>query len=299
MASSRPNTVTRTARALVLLTLALSLGSLASLGAKSEPAYWARPGHAAPGMPALAASATPAATSTVIASATASFPTTAEVDTAVAWAKRRKGVVAFAVARTDGRIRGLHVNEQFVTASVVKAMLLVSYLRTHGTLSSSAKSELTSMIHVSDTAAATAIYRTVGDKGLRRLAKAADMKHFSVSVSWGRAKLTPCDQALFFLHMDPLVPRAHRAFARQLLSHIVGYESWGIPEIARPAGWAVFFKGGWRTTTRGQLVHQIARLERKGEPSIAIAVMTDGDPDMDYGIGTIRGITKQLLGLSK
>lgn len=124
------------------------------------------------------------------------------------------------------------------------------------------------------------------------------MKHFSVSVSWGRAQLTPADQARFFLHMDSLIPKHHRALARQLLSHIAAYESWGIPAVARPAGWVVFFKGGWRTTVRGQLVHQIARLERKNS-TLAIAVMTDGDPDMNYGIETIRGVTARLLGLKK
>jgi hypothetical protein len=68
--------------------------------------------------------------------------------------------------------------------------------------------------------------------------------------------------------------------------------------VARPAGWTVFFKGGWRGTVRGQLVHQVARLERHGQ-TISIAVMTDGDPDIDYGIDTIRGVTSRLLGVTR
>ena len=43
------------------------------------------------------------------------------------------------------------------------------------------------------------------------------------------------------------------------------------------------------------LVHQVARLERHGQ-TISIAVMTDGDPDMDYGIATVQGVTARLLG---
>jgi hypothetical protein len=63
--------------------------------------------------------------------------------------------------------------------------------------------------------------------------------------------------------------------------------------VARP-GWHVFFKGGWRGTGLGQLVHQVARLER-GRTRFAMAVMTDGDPSMGYGITTIQGVTARLL----
>jgi hypothetical protein len=56
----------------------------------------------------------------------------------------------------------------------------------------------------------------------------------------------------------------------------------------------VFFKGGWRGTVLGQLVHQVARLER-GPLRFSLAVMTDGDPSMGYGIGTIRGVAARLL----
>jgi hypothetical protein len=152
------------------------------------------------------------------------------------------------------------------------------------------------MIEVSDNNAATAIYGVVGDAGLYRLASAAGMTRFSVSVSWARALITPADQARFFYRMDRLVPERHRAFARYLLSHVTFSQSWGIPVATRPAGWAVFFKGGWRGTSRGQLVHQVARLER-GQTMCAMAVMTDGDPSMSYGIDTIRGVAARLLGL--
>ncbi len=68
----------------------------------------------------------------------------------------------------------------------------------------------------------------------------------------------------------------------------------GVLAIARPLEYAVFFKGGWRSTGLGQLVHQIGGLERPGRP-FAMAVMTDGDPSMSYGIDTIQGVTQVLL----
>ena len=74
----------------------------------------------------------------------------------------------------------------------------------------------------------------------------------------------------------------------------MSYQSWGIPHVARPR-WRVLFKGGWRSTGRGQLVHQVARLERH-HATFSMAVMTDGDPTMGYGISTIEGVTAKLVG---
>ena len=114
------------------------------------------------------------------------------------------------------------------------------------------------MIHVSDNNAATKTQSYVGDAGLDGVARAAGMTNFSgVRQPGGRALLTPADQARFFFAMDSLIPPQFVGYARFLLSTIVGYESWGIPAVARPRGYRVFFKGGWRPTPRGQLVNQI------------------------------------------
>lgn len=229
----------------------------------------------------------------------AAVPTTAAVAAATSWLKHRRGVVGYATIDSGGKMYGYHVDQRFVTASVVKAMLLVAYLRHNPKPGRWAIRTLTNMIHVSDNDAATAIYRKVGDKGLREVARAAGMTRFWVGGgTWGKAQLTPADQARFFLRMDSLLPSRDVGFARGLLSHISSAQSWGIPAVARPAGWTVFFKGGWRTTNRGQLVHQASRLESHGT-TISIAVMTDGDPTMGYGIATIRGVTQRLLGIAR
>ncbi len=186
---------------------------------------------------------------------------------------------------------------RFVSASVVKAMLLTSYLRklgsAHRGLDGGSRSILYPMIHVSDNNAATAVWRRVGDAALRRLAHRAGMTDFSITGIWARAQISAADQARFFFEMDSLIPRQFRGYARYLLSHISGGQSWGIPSVTRPR-YATFFKGGWRGTVLGQLVHQVARLER-GPLRFSLAVMTDGDPSMGYGIGTIRGVAQRLL----
>jgi hypothetical protein len=278
---------------------AAQAGSVGRAGTASSVAALA-PRLSVAGAATLATPAPDPTTSTPAPTSTAAsiVPTASRVAAATKWVRSRQGLVAFAVIDSSGKLSGYHVNMRFVTASVVKAMLLVGYLRTHTTLSAWAKSTLTGMIHVSDNNAATAIYKIVGDAGLRKVAKVAGMRNFSVSVSWGRAQLTPADQARFFYKMDKLIPKAHDAFARYLLSHITASQSWGIPATARPKHWTVFFKDGSLGTTRGQLVHQVARLE-KGGTTFAVAVMTDGDPSMRYGINTIVGVTRRLLWLAK
>ncbi|MHB8656659.1 MAG: hypothetical protein ACYC91_01695 [Solirubrobacteraceae bacterium] len=54
------------------------------------------------------------------------------------------------------------------------------------------------------------------------------------------------------------------------------------------------FKDGSEPTALGQLVHQVDRLEGHHR-RFAIAVMTDGDPTMQYGIDTIQGVAGALL----
>jgi hypothetical protein len=226
------------------------------------------------------------------------YPGRGSIGAATRYLAHRAGVTSFAVVGSEGRMYGAHVHRRFVSASVVKAMLLVAYLRMlhdeHRGLDSHSRSNLYPMIHVSDNSAATRVWSMVGDHRLRRLAHAAGMADFSIHGIWANAMISAADQARFFFEMNRLIPRHFRGYANGLLSHIVGYESWGVPAVARPRGWKVYFKGGWRPTNRGQLVHQVGRLERRRE-RIAIAVMTDGDPSMAYGIRTIQGVTGKLL----
>jgi hypothetical protein len=203
-----------------------------------------------------------------------------------------------AVVDANGREHGLNLHETFVSASIVKAMLLVAYLRAlaahHGTLGATSQALLYPMIHVSDNKAAEAVWDRVGNSGLEQVADRAHMTDFVLGSDWANEGISAADQARFFYVMDSLIPRHFRAYARGLLSDIDSTESWGIPMAGRPR-WQVFFKGGWRLTGTGQLVSQIARLEQRRR-RIAIAVMTATDPSMGYGEETIEGVTARLLG---
>jgi len=231
--------------------------------------------------------------------APAGYPRRAAIAAARSYLGGRDGYTSFAVIDSEGRMHGSHVHRTFVSASVVKAMLLVAYLReaagAHRALDEEDRELLQPMIHYSDNEAASAVWERIGNPRLRALARRAGMTDFSIEGDWASAQISAADQARFFFGLRELVPARFRHLADHLLSHIAGYESWGVPAVARPRGWRVYFKGGWRGTWRGQLVHQIAWL-RKPHERVAIAVMTDGDPSMEYGIDTIQGVARRLLG---
>lgn len=223
------------------------------------------------------------------------FPGRAAIVAARRYLARRAGRTAFAVLDTAGRLHGARMHAQFASASVVKAMLLVAYLRRLGDrgarLEAGARARLRPMIRVSDNGSASAIFAAVGRAGLARLARRAGMTRFRPSGIWGATLITAADQARFFRRQDRLVPRRFRRYARRLLSTIARSQSWGIPAVARPR-FKVFFKGGWNPA-RGR-VHQAARLER-GTRRLAVAVLQDGTPSPGYGAATIAGAMRRLL----
>jgi hypothetical protein len=248
----------------------------------------ATPGRATPGSDSAAASRTRA-------TSPAAPPLTDGPAIAAArrFAAAREGDVAFAVLEPSGRLRGLRPTALFPSASVSKAMLLVAILRrARGRELTPAERELLRpMVTASDNDAADAVYAQVGDAGLAAVGEAAGMRRLALAGAWSEAGLTPADQARLFLRLDAVVPARHRRYARRLLSEVVAWQRWGIPEVvARRPGAAAYFKGGWRPG----LTHQVALVER-GPRRIALAVMTSGGPDMAYDEDTIAGIARRVL----
>jgi beta-lactamase class A len=221
---------------------------------------------------------------------------------AIAEARRfaadRAGLVSFAVVDSRGRHHGLGGDRGYVTASVVKAMLLAAELRRLARegleLDATTDAALRAMITYSDNGAADTIYSRVGDVGLLEVARSAGMTRFSVEGYWGNAQITATDMTRLFADLDRALPPRFREFGLGLLGSVIPEQSWGIPAGAGER-WAVRFKGGWRSTALGQLVHQVAEL-RDGGRTVAIAVLTDGQPTQAYGIETVRGIAARLVG---
>jgi len=228
----------------------------------------------------------------------AGYPAKPQMDRVRDFLDERGGVAGVAVIDSNGRVRSTHGRRRFVSASLVKAMLLVSYLRKVNAedrgLSRSERSRLARMIKVSSNRAASWAYQRVGDDRLRRLAKRADMHQFGIHGWWTNAYTSARDQARFFWGLRALTPKRFRAYALDLLRSVHRSQSWGIPRVARRRGFSVFFKGGWRPTSLGRLVHQTGFV-RRGRVRFSLAVLTDANPSFSHGVGTIQGVTRRIV----
>jgi Beta-lactamase enzyme family len=176
-------------------------------------------------------------------------------------------------------------------------MLLVAYLERPSVarrgLRPVERGLLAPMIERSDNGDADVLDEIVGAAGLRALARRAGMGAFiPAEPVWGESEITARDQTRFFLHIERLLPRRHRAFAMSLLAGIVPSQRWGVGRVA-PRGWRLYFKGGWGSGT-GLIDNQVALL-RRGCAGLSVAVLSMHDGSHAYGKLTLRGIFARLL----
>jgi hypothetical protein len=215
------------------------------------------------------------------------------VENAAAYARTRDGTVAFAV-RTQRGTAGAGLDRAFTSASITKAMLLAAYLRQPAVrsraLQPSDRNLLTPMIRWSSNEDASRVNHLLGPGALERLARRAGMTSFStLPECWSCSRITARDQSRFFLAVDRLLPRRHRAYGMGLLGRVVPRQRWGVALVA-PKGWRLYFKGGWT----GSVDHQVALLVR-GHRRVSVAVLTSGSPSHAYATETLRGVFGRLL----
>ena len=224
------------------------------------------------------------------------FPSRARIRAAQRYVRGR-ALSSFAVIDSHGRLHGFAPRRRYISASVVKAMLLVAYVRQIGNRLPDAgeRATLGPMITLSDNDSASAIHARVGDAGLLALARRAGMRDLTVAGHWGSVFFSAADQARFFWRLPSFVPPRSRPYARRLLSSIVPAQRWGFSRVSLRAGWRTFFKGGWRQTGLGSLVHEAARFER-GRARFSLAVLSDANPSHGYGTETLRGVAARLFG---
>jgi beta-lactamase class A len=217
------------------------------------------------------------------------------VEEAQKYAAGRQGHVGFAVVDEYARLHGHNAAGHFESASVVKVMLMVAYLRDarNRGLDDRDRHLLAPMIKRSANAPASEIYLQVGARALHKLARDAGMKGFSTGPTWGASRIAPGSQARFLYEVERYIPDRHVDYALRLMADIVPRQRWGIPpEI--PQGWHIRFKGGWAPEAAGWKINQVAMITN-GDRRLAVAVLTRGNPSKGYGEATVRGVAERLL----
>ena len=245
---------------------------------------------------ALCLLATPAVAST----APGEYPWAKQLKVAKRFAADRAGKVSIGIVDEDRHFHGYRANRRYSSASAVKVMLMVAFLR-HGDnddqpLTDADEALLEPMIKRSDNGAATTIRNIVGNDALVRLANRAGMQRFQPAVSWGASQITARDQAQWMFEIERHIPKRHREYAMNLLTKIITRQRWGIPP-ERPHGYEIHFKGGWAPSGNpGWTINQVAQLDPGGRGDhFSIAILSRQNPSKDYGITTLRGVAEKLL----
>jgi len=217
------------------------------------------------------------------------------VEAARKFAADRRGHVGFAILDEEGGLRGHNAGAHFESASVVKVMLMVAYLRRarNRGLDDHDRSLLAPMIKHSANGPASTIYLQVGAGALHDLARDAGMKGFSTGPTWGSSRITAEGQARFLYELERFIPRRHTHYALRLMADIVSRQRWGIPPTV-PQGWHIHFKGGWAQESASWKINQVALLTN-GDRRLSLAVLTRGNPSAGYGHATIKGVAERLL----
>ena len=215
---------------------------------------------------------------------------------ATQFALARDGVTAIAV-HTQSDTYGFRARRQFYSASVLKSMLLVAYLRQRDVrsrpLTRAEERLLGPMIRRSANKPASALVTRLGAARISRFARRAGMRSFvPVTGLWGRSLITAEDQARYFMRIDSLIPPRHREYAMGLLETIVERQRWGVARV-QPAGWRLYFKGGWGSGT-GAVENQVALLTN-GERRISLAILTHRSRSHAYAKKTLEGVARRLL----
>jgi hypothetical protein len=217
------------------------------------------------------------------------------VEAAKRLAADRRGKVGFALVDEQGELHSHNAGAHFESASVVKVMLMVAYLREarNRGLNDHDRNLLAPMIKRSANAPASQIFLDVGAGALHKLARDAGMKGFSTGLTWGSSRIAPGSQARFLYELERYIPERHTDYALRLLADIVARQRWGIPP-AVPQGWHIRFKGGWAPEAAGWKINQVAQITN-GDGRLALAVLTRGNPSQGYGHATIKGVAERLL----
>lgn len=219
----------------------------------------------------------------------------------VRYLQTRQSVVSIAVfnAKT-GAVTTLNSQTSYVTASIVKATIMATLLwqsqNTGQPLTPVENNLMTTMIEDSDNTSATDLWDAAGQAaGIASFLHAAGISHTVPGANgyWGLTETTVLDQVRLvklLSYPNPLLSATSRAYADNLMEHVVGFEDWGVSSGALGHA-TVMLKNGWLPIgAAGWEINSIGRLSGDGR-NYVIALLSRNNPSESYGIQTLDTVS--------
>lgn len=186
------------------------------------------------------------------------------------------------------------------TASIIKvnilALLLYQSQRRGGGLSEETKETAASMIEYSDNDSATDLWNMVGGQSAVAAFDAKIGMHATTpNVDWGLTTTTPGDQLTLLKLIalpNKVLDNASRAYARNLMEHVVSYERFGIG-WGTPSSATVAMKDGWYPEASGWQTNTIGFVQ-SGKRFYLVAVMGAHEPSQTYGEDTLTDVSQLI-----
>ncbi|MFE9259159.1 serine hydrolase [Streptomyces sp. NPDC006879] len=184
------------------------------------------------------------------------------------------------------------------SASIVKVTLMTATLlraqQQGRPLTPWERLNLRLMITVSDNTAATNLYNSLGVPFIEYTIRRCGMRDTVLNTTgeWGLTQVTAQDemkQLNVYTVNDKVLSPANQEYGLTLMNEVVPEQRWGTP-FGAPPGITVHNKNGWlQRVHRAWRVHSLGIFTGRGR-LYQMAVLTDEDPSMSYGIETIQRI---------
>ncbi|WP_156326098.1 serine hydrolase [Nonomuraea sp. SBT364] len=217
-------------------------------------------------------------------------------------------VTAMVKDLTTGGLYRYHRGERLITASTAKVQILLALLlRTPWKkLPAQVRHDADLMIRYSDNHAADRLWLRIGGApGFTRAGRKLGLRHTAgVPGScvdlycWGITRTSAEDQVRLMRALvsdgSPL-PAKDRDQALRLMGAVIDGQDWGI-SAAKCRGDRVALKNGWlkRVSTKRWAVVSAGLLRGRGH-DYAVAVLTEGSPEVGYGIATVEGVAGRIM----
>lgn len=194
-------------------------------------------------------------------------------------------------------------SRHFDSASAVKATILGALLRKahaqHRGLTARERRLAWRMITESDNAAATALWDDVGRYRMSRFLRLTGMRQTVLNRAgyWGLTRITAHDEIILLRHLlqpNPVLTKAARRYELHLMARVIPAQRWGVP-AGVPDTFTVHVKNGWAPLppVPGWFVNSIGCFT-SGDRTYSVVVLTQGNPTMQYGVGTVEDVAEVI-----